>query len=166
MATHSSILAWRIPGTEEPGGLRLWGRTQSDTTEATQQQQHHIPIMILLIVLGLFLQVFFFFPLVFPTQRSSFSICCRLVVSYLLLSCHLWLQPTLFSDLNVQNFTSLFSYFQPWQPFSGKENVGNVGKKSRYKVLGFEEGICQFLFFVVRFSYLTKLLDSLLDKSF
>ena len=23
MATHSSILAWRIPGTEEPGGLLL-----------------------------------------------------------------------------------------------------------------------------------------------
>ena len=23
MATHSSILAWRIPGTEEPGGLRV-----------------------------------------------------------------------------------------------------------------------------------------------
>ena len=83
MATHSSILAWRIPGTEEPGGLqsmgsqrvghnwatslslftfmhwrrkwqptpvflpgesqgrgslvgcRLWGRTESDTTEVT-----------------------------------------------------------------------------------------------------------------------------------
>ena len=28
MATHSSILAWRIPGTAEPGGLRLWGRTE------------------------------------------------------------------------------------------------------------------------------------------
>ena len=26
MATHSSVLAWRIPGTAEPGGLRLWGR--------------------------------------------------------------------------------------------------------------------------------------------
>ena len=87
MATHSSVLAWRIPWTEEPGGLqsmgslrvghdwatslslftfmhwrrrwrhtpvflpgdsrgqrslvgcRLWGRTESDTTEATQQQQ-------------------------------------------------------------------------------------------------------------------------------
>ena len=25
MATHSSILAWRIPGTEEPGGLRSMG---------------------------------------------------------------------------------------------------------------------------------------------
>ena len=73
MATHSSILAWKIPWTEEPGGLqsmglqrvghnratahmapcirftleqesqgqrslvgwRLWGRTESDTTEAT-----------------------------------------------------------------------------------------------------------------------------------
>ena len=25
MATHSSVLAWRIPGTEEPGGLLLMG---------------------------------------------------------------------------------------------------------------------------------------------
>ena len=25
MATHSSILAWRIPRTEEPGGLQSWG---------------------------------------------------------------------------------------------------------------------------------------------
>ena len=35
MATHSSVLAWRIPGMEEPGGCRLWGHTESDTTEAT-----------------------------------------------------------------------------------------------------------------------------------
>ena len=36
MATHSSILAWRIPGMGEPGGLpRVWGCTESDTTEAT-----------------------------------------------------------------------------------------------------------------------------------
>ena len=88
MASHSSTLTWKIPWTEEPGGLqsmgsrrvgndftftfcfpalgcmwrrkwqptpvflpgesqgrgslvgcRLWGRTESDTTEATQQQQ-------------------------------------------------------------------------------------------------------------------------------
>ena len=26
MATHSSILAWRIPRTEEPGGLQFMGR--------------------------------------------------------------------------------------------------------------------------------------------
>ena len=36
-ATHSSVLAWRIPGTAEPGGLRLWDRTESDTTEASYQ---------------------------------------------------------------------------------------------------------------------------------
>ena len=30
MATHSSILAWRIPGTEEPVGYRLWGHTELD----------------------------------------------------------------------------------------------------------------------------------------
>ena len=29
MATHSSVLVWRIPGTEEPSGLHLWGRTES-----------------------------------------------------------------------------------------------------------------------------------------
>ena len=35
MATHSSVLAWRIPGAGEPGGLRLWGHTELDTTEVT-----------------------------------------------------------------------------------------------------------------------------------
>ena len=35
MATHSSILARRIPGTGSLEGCRLWGRTESDTTEAT-----------------------------------------------------------------------------------------------------------------------------------
>ena len=41
MAIHSSVFAWRIPGTGEPGGYRLWGRTESDTTEVTQQQQQY-----------------------------------------------------------------------------------------------------------------------------
>ena len=31
MATHSSILAWRIPGTEEPGGLPSMGSAQNRT---------------------------------------------------------------------------------------------------------------------------------------
>ena len=35
MATHSSVLAWIIPGMAGPVGCRLWGRTESDTTEAT-----------------------------------------------------------------------------------------------------------------------------------
>ena len=33
MATHSSILAWRIPWTEEPGGLQTMGLQKSQTTE-------------------------------------------------------------------------------------------------------------------------------------
>ena len=35
MTTHSSILAWRIPWTEEPGGLSPLGHKESDTTEVT-----------------------------------------------------------------------------------------------------------------------------------
>ena len=35
MATHSSVLAWRIPGMAEPGRLLSMGRMESDTTEAT-----------------------------------------------------------------------------------------------------------------------------------
>ena len=31
MATHSSILAWRIPWTEEPGGLQYKGVAKSPT---------------------------------------------------------------------------------------------------------------------------------------
>ena len=42
MATHSSVLAWRIPGTGKPGGLPSRGRTELDTTEATQQQQQQL----------------------------------------------------------------------------------------------------------------------------
>ena len=32
MATHSSILAWEIPWTEELGGYSSWGHKESDTT--------------------------------------------------------------------------------------------------------------------------------------
>ena len=35
MATHSSILAWRIPGTGEPGELPSMSCIESDRTEAT-----------------------------------------------------------------------------------------------------------------------------------
>ena len=32
MATHSSILAWKIPQREEPGGLQSMGLQELDTT--------------------------------------------------------------------------------------------------------------------------------------
>ena len=39
MATHSSILAWRISWTEEPGGLQSMGVTKSQTTEPNEHSQ-------------------------------------------------------------------------------------------------------------------------------
>ena len=36
MAIHSSIIAWKIPWTEEPLGYSLWGRKELDTTERLQ----------------------------------------------------------------------------------------------------------------------------------
>ena len=44
MAIHSSVLALRIPGIVEPGGLPSMGRTGLDTTEATEQQQQQIAL--------------------------------------------------------------------------------------------------------------------------
>ena len=39
MATHSSILAWRIPWTEEPAGLQSTGSQKAGHSLATKQQQ-------------------------------------------------------------------------------------------------------------------------------
>ena len=39
MATHFNILAWRIPGSEEPGGLLSMGLHRVNTTEEIKQQQ-------------------------------------------------------------------------------------------------------------------------------
>ena len=41
MATLSSILAWRIPWTEEPGGLQSMRLQESDTTEGLTHTHSH-----------------------------------------------------------------------------------------------------------------------------
>ena len=33
VATHSSILAWRVPWTEEPGGLQATGQSQTGLSD-------------------------------------------------------------------------------------------------------------------------------------
>ena len=40
MATHSSIFAWEIPWTEEPGGLLSMGLQRVRHNLATKQHQH------------------------------------------------------------------------------------------------------------------------------
>ena len=42
MATYSSILAWEIPGTEEPGGLQSMGSQRVGHKPATKQQEQCI----------------------------------------------------------------------------------------------------------------------------
>ena len=39
MATHSSILGWRIPSTEKSGGLQSMGSQESDMSQRLNQQQ-------------------------------------------------------------------------------------------------------------------------------
>ena len=39
MATHSSVLAWRVPWTEEPGGLPSIGLQRVEHKLATKQKQ-------------------------------------------------------------------------------------------------------------------------------
>ena len=41
MATHSSIPAWDIPRTEEPGGLQSMGVAESDTTEQSSTRAYN-----------------------------------------------------------------------------------------------------------------------------
>ena len=41
MATHSSTLAWRIPWTEDPGGLQS---VESQDLNATEQLTHSLPL--------------------------------------------------------------------------------------------------------------------------
>ena len=43
LAAHSSILAWKIPWTEEPGGLQSMGhKTVGHDLVTKQQQQQHV----------------------------------------------------------------------------------------------------------------------------
>ena len=42
MATNSSILIWRIPWTEEPGGYSPRGHKESDTTEQLIQTHRFV----------------------------------------------------------------------------------------------------------------------------
>ena len=45
MATHSSILAWRIRWTEEPGGLQSMGSLRVDMTERLSIAQHRLSFL-------------------------------------------------------------------------------------------------------------------------
>ena len=55
MATHSIILAWRIPRTEEPGRYSPWGHKESDTTATQQSSQVQSTLLLALSLIVTFL---------------------------------------------------------------------------------------------------------------
>ena len=45
MATHSSILTWEIPRTEDPGGLQSMELQESDMTERLSMHTHTLVVL-------------------------------------------------------------------------------------------------------------------------
>ena len=66
VATHSSILAWRIPWTEESGGLQSMGSQRVGHNWATEHTSHTHPIMNTE-------SIFFFFQLFSPSSLPGSS---------------------------------------------------------------------------------------------
>ena len=52
MATHSSILAWEIPGTEELGGLQSMGLQRDRTEGLSTQREIKMEILMLSLSTG------------------------------------------------------------------------------------------------------------------
>ena len=61
MATHSTILTWKIPWTEEPGELQSMGVSESDGTERLTHTYIHMSVFIylFLFLLRVHLKVYF-----------------------------------------------------------------------------------------------------------
>ena len=52
MVTHSSALAWRIPWTEEPGGLQSMGSQESDMAEWLHLTSFFLNFIIIFLLVG------------------------------------------------------------------------------------------------------------------
>ena len=61
MATHSSILAWRIPWTEEPGGLHSMGFQELDTTQWLNNSKNYNLLVFFFFFLGIWTDAYAFF---------------------------------------------------------------------------------------------------------
>ena len=114
MATHSSILAWRIPWTEEPGRLQSMGlqRVGHDWATSLTQSRDFINLVFCRIVLTGFVDSNSF---LLPELNFSFvSIMSHLSKSYYLNECLKWLND--FKILPLINFQCLpGGTFQKWQ---------------------------------------------------
>jgi len=78
MAPHSNVLAWRIPGTEEPGGLQPMGSQELDTTERLNHHRFYVKPKLLIYPTPPFLLcnhtfIFFVCGSIFVLYVSSFA---------------------------------------------------------------------------------------------
>ena len=72
MATHSNILVWRIPWTEEPGGLSPWGHKESHATERLTLSLF-TPYLVFLLVF-----IYFFYLAAWGLSCSMWHLCCNM----------------------------------------------------------------------------------------
>ena len=61
MATHSSILTWEVPWTEESGGLQFTGLQRVGHDLATKQQHSHLTLVQLCFLIYTLFKVFYVF---------------------------------------------------------------------------------------------------------
>ena len=83
MATHSSILAWRIPRTEEPGGLQSIGsHSQTGLSDLARTHSH---ALIQFYILFFFNGNIIFYALshVFSNSLSIDSFSCGIITQYM-----------------------------------------------------------------------------------
>ena len=80
MAIHSSIIAWKIPWTKEPGGLLSMGSQELDTTERLNHHHHHwyrvkkrifLSYLVMAILKNIFIQSCFYSRLNIPLFSCS-----------------------------------------------------------------------------------------------
>ena len=94
MAAHSSTLAWRIPWTEEPGGLQSMGSQGLDTTE---RLNHHHHIQSANILLRIFASMFI---------RNALCMCCVCVCVCVCARAHTQSWPTLCNPMDCSPLSS------------------------------------------------------------
>ena len=111
MATHSSVLAWRIPGTEEPGGLpsgvsQSWTRLKRPSSSSSSMRHPLSELFHLFSLLqmpnDLRMVVIEFFGNFCSCKRISFDDCSNLVVVSFQ-----WLATTLLNFKDLVSFAKL-----------------------------------------------------------
>ena len=120
METHSSILAWGIPWTEEPDRLQSMGSQASDTTEQLSQAQYIFVVIQLLSCVGLFVTLWTAAHQASLSFTISWSLLKLMSIELVMLSNHL----ILCCPLLLQSFSASGSFSMSWFLTSCGHSIG------------------------------------------